>query len=882
ASVRDSSQEQREYTRLDGEPAVGMIIIKQSAANTVDTAKNVQDKLAQINKLYPNLKWSLAYDQSQFIVNSITDVRNSALIGGVLAVLILLLFLRNFRSTLVVALSIPISIISTFTLLYLCGFTLNTLSLSGLSLATGLIVDDAVVVLENIFRHIERDRLRPAQAAVAGANEISGAVVSSTLTVMVVFLPLFLIQGLAGQMFVQFALVVIFSIAISLLDALTVVPMLASRFISEEQVEEEADREARRTHQAEGEGEQHYRPEGDAEPKRRNLVVRLFDWFGDRYAALDRVYHRALGWALGHRAWIIGGALAVTAATFLLVPQIGTELLPQTDSGNFTVTVKLPVGTALSDTNDIMLRAEKIVRQNPDVQTIFSAAGTTLSLRGSTTTLAPYEGSMTVRLKDNRKHSTQEIMQTVQKQLAPLAGARSVVALYDIVTQILSGGNLNVEVDIYGNDLPTLSNVTNDVLAQVRNIPGMENADTNTQDATPELQFDVDRQKALELGVSFSDIANTINTATNGTLSSYYQEEGFQYPIYVQLPEVSRKAINQILNLPVSPGTTGSTGSAGGPGANTGSATSSTPASGANGAASDTSGTPSGGNGYVLLRQVVKPSIVLGPNEILRQNSQRYIGITAITQGRSQSQVLADLQKTLNQYPFPPGYYWDFGLNQRQQKDEFAGLGLAIGMAVALIYMLLASQFESFLYPLAILVSVPLSAIGVALGLFLTGRHFGLTAFIGLLLLIGIVVKNGILLIDYTNQLRARGLERNEAVLTASPTRLRPILMTTSAAILGMVPLALALGKGSETQAPLATAVIGGLTTSTLLTLFVVPVVYTLFDDLGRFLRRDKRDLAAPTRIPPGEEAVEQPTPSAPRGRKEQHNGAEKHNGKKA
>jgi HAE1 family hydrophobic/amphiphilic exporter-1 len=810
-----------------------MIIIKQSEANTVNTAKNVIAKLGQINKLYPNLKWSLAYDQSQFVTNSIEDVRNSALIGGALAIIILLLFLRNFRSTLVVALSIPISIISTFTLLYVCGFSLNTLSLSGLSLATGLIVDDAVVVLENIFRHIERDKKRPAEAAVTATNEISSAVIASTITIMVVFLPLLLIQGLAGQMFIQFALVVIFSIAISLLDALTVVPMLASRLIKEEEVEEEAEEQYARTEEREHGAHAHDGNNNQntekSDNRKKGPIKRVFDWFGDRFYALDRSYHNGLRWAIHHRWLVIAGAVGATAAAMLLVPQIGTEMLPQTDSGNFTVTVKLPVGTALADTNEVMKRAEAIVRKNPDVQTVFSAAGTTLSLRGNTTALTAYQGSMTVRLKDNRKRSTQEIMQMTQKQLSPLAGARIIVAPYDIVTQIISGGNQNVEVDIYGDNIPQLAAITRDVLSQVRTIPGMENADTNVQDATPELQFQVDRDKAVEMGVSFSDIATTINTSTNGTLASYYLENGFQYPIYVELPVAQRKDIDQILNLPISPSTASSTSGAGGASAAT------TGRGAVTGAVS----------GYVLLRQVATATIALGPNEIPRQNSQRYIGIVAITQGRPQSQIIADLQRLMNGYHFPPGYYWTFGRNQQQQKDEFAGLGLAVVMAILLIYMLLASQFESFVFPLTILLSVPLAAIGVVLALYPTGRAFGLTAFIGLLLLIGIVVKNGILLIDYTNQLRARGLERDEAVLTAAPTRLRPILMTSCAAILGMLPLALAIGKGSETQAPLATAVIGGLTTSTILTLFIVPVVYTLFDDLGRFFLKKKQEKAA-------------------------------------
>lgn len=840
ASVRDSYQEQRLYTRLNGQPAAGMIIVKQSAANTVDTAKNVQVKLEQVKKLFPNLTWGLAYDQSQFIVNAIDDVKNSALIGGALAVIILLFFLRNFRSTLVVALSIPISIISTFALLYICGFTLNVLSLSGLSLATGLIVDDAVVVLENIFRHIERDRKRPADAAVSGTMEISSAVVASTITIMVVFLPLLLIKGQSGQLFTEFALVVIFSIAISLLDALTVVPMLASRLIKEEEIEEEAE-----SHTKEGKA---HRAE-----KKHGPVIRLFDWFGDRFDDLDEAYRTALAWAIKHRIWVLLGASSTLVASLLLAPQIGTELLPQTDSGNFTVTIKMPVGTALTKTNETMIKAEAIVQKDPDVQTIFAAAGASLSLRGTTTSLTPYLGSMTVRLKDDRKTSTQVVMARVQKQFGSLAGARAIVSPYDIVTQIISGGNQNVEADIYGSDLNTLSATAHDILTQVRTIPGMENADTNVQDAVPELQFKIDRQKALQLGVSFSDIANTINGATSGALSSYYQEAGFQYPIYVQVPEDQRKKVEDILNLPVAPSqATASLGAA-----NSGAGSSAAPSSSG---ATPLSPVP-GAAKYVLLRQVATPIYAIGPSEITRQNSQRYIAITAVSGTRPLSDIQADLTKALNSYKFPPGYYWDLGRTQQQRKDEFAGLGLAVGMAIALIYMLLASQFESFVYPLTVLVSVPLSSIGVVLALFLTGRSFGLTAFIGLLLLIGIVVKNGILLIDYTGQLRSRGLTRDEAVLTASPTRLRPILMTTSAAILGMLPLALALGKGSETQAPLATAVIGGLSTSTFLTLFVVPVVYTLFDDLGHFFdKKRKTKKGGDTKTTPPDETASRAT----------------------
>jgi HAE1 family hydrophobic/amphiphilic exporter-1 len=333
----------------------------------------------------------------------------------------------------------------------------------------------------------------------------------------------------------------------------------------------------------------------------------------------------------------------------------------------------------------------------------------------------------------------------------------------------------------------------------------------------------VNRAKALQFGLSFSDIANTISTATNGTIASYYQEEGFQYPIIVQLPESARKTTDELKNLVIRPAN----------------------------APTSAVGTS------VTLSQVAEARNEVGPSEITRLDRQRYIAVTGQPQGRSAGEIQADIQKALSGMQFPSGYYWDWGTNQKRRAEEFSGMSLAIVLAICLIYMLLASQFESFVHPLTVLTSVPLSAVGVVLALFLTGKAFGLTAFIGLLMLVGIVVKNGILLVDYTNVLRGRGVPRDEAVLTAGPTRLRPILMTSSAAIFGMLPLAIGLGRGSETQAPMATAVIGGLITSTLLTLFVVPTVYTLFDDIGRFFRKDKLDLARPEMLEPSVEAIE-------------------------
>jgi len=785
AEVRDSHSERRIYTRLDGKPAVGLVISKQSGANTVSAADGVFKKLKLVNKLYPDIKFGLAYDQSQFIRESVSNVRDAAIVGGVLAILVLLFFLRNVRSTLVVALSIPTSIISTFALLYMCGFTINTMSLGGLALATGLIVDDAVVVLENIFRHIERDKKSATEAAISGTGEIMSAVVASTWTVMVVFLPLLLIKGQAGQMYTQFALVVIFSLAVSLLDATTIVPMLATRLIS---------------------GEAHHENLAKA-AEHPSLMMRMFHQFGVWLEALDNSYRRGLAWAIHHRLQTLAAATGITLGALLLAPLMGTELMPETDSGDFSINVKMPVGTSLEETNKAMLRVERAVRGNPNVRTAFSAAGSNLSMRIVASSLRPYQGGMIVKLKDNRKQSTLEVMKQLRMQLSQIPGVSARPSQTDLVTMIMTGGGTNIEINIFGDDLSTLSRLSREVMGRVKGIPGLENLDLNWQEAMPEVQWTVDREKAQQLGVSFEDVADTINTATNGSISSYYQEKGFQYPIIVQVPENLRKTVRDMSSLMVKAGPAGTS------------------------------------TGEIVLSQVATPNYGMGPSEITRLDRQRYVAVTGVPQGRSTGDIQKDITKVMEGFQMPAGYYWDWGTNQKRSAEEFSGMWVAVFLAIALIYMLLASQFESFAHPLTILLSVPLAGAGVVLAMFLTGRAFGLTAFIGVLMLVGIVVKNGILLVDYTNTLRRRGMPREEALLTAGPTRLRPILMTASAAVLGMLPLALALGKGSEVQAPMATAVIGGLCTSTVLTLFVVPVAYSLLDDAIRhFRRKDNAD----------------------------------------
>lgn len=818
ADIRDAAQEQRVETRLNGENAVGITITKQGDANTIQTVENVKEKIKEIQERYPELTFGIAYDQSKFVEKSIHLLQEHAIIGGTLAILAILFFLRNLRSTLVVALSIPISITSTFALMYFCGFTLNTISLSAMALATGLIVDDAIVILENIFRHIERDKKTVVDASVEGPKEIMGAVVASTITVMVVFLPLFMVQGQSGQIFTQLALVVIFSIGISLLDAATVVPMLASRVLKAEEIEELEHPGLR-----------------EERGKKAGPVTKVFEALGRFFHSVDESYRNGLRWAIHHRLVVLTGVAAITLAVLPLWPMIGNETLPKSDSGDLNVRVKLPIGTALTTTNQKMREVEQVLLANPNVETVFLASGANIGFRGGVGGASSFEGSANIHLKEDRLLNTEGVVKQLQKDLGTISGIRANVSPFDLVNNILGGNNTGIQIDIFGQDLAATTTAARTVMDQLGDIKGLQNLDLSVQEAAPELQWNVDRRKAEALGVSFSDIATAIRTATNGSLATYYQDGGYQYPIYVQVPVERRRSVEDLKNLPIKPSGT----------------------------------TVEGQNApQVTLGQVATPVLETGPNQINRLNRQRYISVQGRVVDRAESEVQADVSAAMAKVELPRGMNWEFGERQRRKAEEFNGLGAAVFLAVALIYMLLASQFESFITPLVVLFTVPLCVIGVILSLFITDRAFGLTAFVGLLMLIGIVVKNGILLVDYTTQLRSRGMARDAAILMASPTRLRPILMTSVCAILGMMPLAAALGAASELQAPLATVVIGGLTTSTILTLFVVPVAYTLFDDLARFLRKDKRDLSQADLVEPTPAAAG-PTDLVEAGRKD-------------
>ncbi|RYG18940.1 efflux RND transporter permease subunit, partial [bacterium] len=463
-------------------------------------------------------------------------------------------------------------------------------------------------------------------------------------------------------------------------------------------------------------------------------------------------------------------------------------------------------------------KLEKALLADPEVETVFVGAGANVSFRGAGGSL-PYRGGATVRLKRDRKSTTEEVINRLKPVFSEIPG-RTTGNPFDMVSNILGGNNQGVQIDVFATDIAAMQRAARDVRDALSNIPGLEGVDVGSEDASPEVRFTVDRAKMSLFGVSYADVAEAISTATSARLSTYFQDpkDSQQYPIYVQLPVDTRRSIPDILNIPVR---------------------TNTPVAGTNQAAG------TGGNSSVLLRQVATVRIENGPNEIQRLNRQRYVSVGGrVGEGRSESEIQEAVKKVMANVELPQGARWEFGERQRRREQEFAGLGMAVFLAIALIYTLLASQFESFIYPLIVLCSVPLCAPGVIIALLLANQAFGLTAYVGVLMLVGIVVKNGILLVDYTNQLRSRGQARDEAILEASPTRLRPILMTSLCAILGMLPLALGIGNSSKLQAPLATAVVGGLFTSTALTLFVVPIVYTFFDDLARRFRGNPMDLS--------------------------------------
>jgi len=773
AEVKDGSAEQTHLSRVNGQPGLAVLINKQSGVNTVQVARDIKAVLAELQgEVPPDFTFQTVMDQSEFIEDSINSVIKKIFLGGTLAILVMLVFLRNVRSTLIISTAIPISIIGTFVLLYFNDMTLNLISLSGLTLGIGLIVDDAIVVLENIYRHRQQG-YGLVDAAKQATDEVGNAVISATLTTVAVFMPIVFVEGLASQLFKPMAYTVTFAVLTSLMVALTLVPLLSSRYLKVE------------------------------EPREGTLWGKVYRSSGEKFDRFYNWYRGVLQWSLGHRKTVIITITLMFVGSLALIPMVGAEFMPGMDEGYVKATLDLPDGTHLEETNRIVSKVESLAKEIPEVDNIITNVGFTgsESMGGQTSS---DQGQVYFQLvgMGERTRSTEDIANAVREKTEQIAGADINVSATGPASEGQQSGS-PVSVTIKGDDLEVLSSLAEEATSLVEAVPGTTEVANSLGEGRPEIRVIANRDRAAAYGLGGAQIASAVRTAVQGTVATQYRTGGDEIDVRVRLAGGQNANIEDLQNLTVS-----------------------SPVAGA-----------------VPIRQVARLVEAEGPNSINRTDQSRVVNVTANLSGRDLGSVMGDINAKLNGMDLPQGYSIEYGGENEEMADAFGNLGLALLLAVALVYLVMVAQFESLLYPFIIMFSVPVTIIGVTLSLLLSGRPFSVPAFIGVILLAGIVVKNAIVLVEYINVLRRRGMERDEAILEAGPTRLRPILMTALTAILAMFPMALGMGAGAEGQAPLATVVVGGLAFSTVITLVLVPVVYAVMDDIPRWWknRRQKK-----------------------------------------
>jgi HAE1 family hydrophobic/amphiphilic exporter-1 len=763
ARVSDTYERLERIIRVNRERGLRLAIRKQSGANTVEVARRVLAEVDALNRAFPQIRIVPVINQGNFIERSIANVAKSVLYGGVLAVLVLLFFLRNVRSTLVISAAIPISVIATFALLFFGGFTLNLMTLGGLALGVGMMVDSSVVVMENIFRRRQENQEALAVAAVQGTREVGGAIIASTVTTLVIFLPLIFLRDVSGVLFRELAYVIMFSLLCSLLVALSLVPTLASRLLDTPR-------------------------DGPVQSARRTqgLAARMAGWS----LRLADAYRDALQWALRHRAATLTGAAALFAASLLLIPLIGTEFLPPSDEGEVRITGEMAPGTRL-DLVDQQTRAMEKIVYAAVPETVSSVVSVVTSSRRAG---GASQGEIRLSLTSaaQRARSNARIASDLRRRLdgqIPGMKIRTRAPQGQFLLERLLAAEEGVVVEVRGFELGTLDTLSRRVVKSIADVPGITDVDVSHKAGVPELAIGVDRDKVASLGLSVRDVTRVIETAIAGSRAGEYRVGGNSYRILVQLENAEKRSPDEVLDLTL------------------------TTASGE----------------QVALRNLVDTSLSRGPILIDRKDQQRLVSIRANVAGRDLGAVARDVQARLDQIPRPGGYALRIAGNFEEQQKAFRELLIALALALTLVYMVLAAQYESLRDPLVVMGSVPLAAVGVLLILFLTRTTFNLQSFIGCIMLGGIVVNNAILLVDQAGQLRRAGSGVLDAVTEAGRRRLRPILMTTLTTILALLPLALGIGEGADAQAPLARVVIGGLTASMLVTLVLIPVVYSMF-----------------------------------------------------
>lgn len=755
ADVRLIEKDPSEMVYTGGERTLSLSVQKSPDANTVQVAQNLRAEIAKIQQELSGAKLSIFLDTATYVESSIDNVSQSALLGGTLSVVILFLFLRHFRSTLVIGLSIPISVIATFILIYFNGITLNMMTLSGLTLGVGMLVDNSIVVLENIFRY-RTEGVEAKEASIHGAEEVRNAIVASTLTTIVVFLPLAFVEGMIRIMFRDFSMTVVMSLVASLVVALTLVPMLSSKLLA-------TNTEALKT------GE-----------KKAGIFLKI-----------EKFYRKLLATALKRRKTVIAVTIAIFVSSLGSAAIVGMEFFPATDQGQLSLSVKLPEGSSLEETRLMVQDVEEIiinatVGELDTVQSRVGMADQSSSITGATTT---NKATMTVKLfsKDERNRSDKAIADDIRSRLTNLTGAEFKVA----VQSGMMGGSM-IDLKILGDDLDTLNLISEDLTKKIKAVLGTREVKSSMEEGLPEIQVVIDRERAALFGLNNASISNIVKSRVDGIIASRIKLDYEEINIVIKS---ELKAGNQYENL------------------------------------MDTVVMSPRGVA-VPLSQIATVKMDQGPSTITRVDQERYASITGDVFGRDLGSVNTDIQALLDDYPLPAGYSFDVGGQAEEMNKSFRSLGLALILSVVFVYMIIASQFESLMQPFVIMFSVPLAMSGGLIALLLTGTPLSVPAMIGMIMLAGIVVNNAIVLVDAINLRREQGQERQDAIMSAGPVRLRPILMTTLTTVLGLLPMAIGLGEGSESMAPMAQFVVGGLLLSTLLTLVFIPVLYTYADDL--------------------------------------------------
>ncbi len=768
ARIADGHEEQRTLALIDGQRSLALEIRKQSGGNTVDVAEAVKAALPILNRELPGqTQLQVVRDNSTFIREAVEDVQLTMILGALFTVFIVFLFLNSWRSTVITGLTLPVSIVSAFIVMRALGFSLNILTLMGLSLSVGLLIDDAIVVRENIVRHMQfgRDHY---EAARKGTSEIGLAVMATTFSIIAVFVPIAFMKGIVGRFFYEFGITIAFAVLVSLFVSFTLDPMLSSRW---------------------------YDPAVETSRRRRGLA-RALEAFDNWFLNLRNAYEKAIRFSLRHRAWIMAVSLALFVGGLFVFDTLGEEFMPSYDRGEFQVSFKSNPGSALEETEDISKDIVRLILSKPGVHY-------TLTTIGAGSSSALHEGSIYVKLKPKKERTASDdaLRDSLRKELG--AYGRAIVSIEDVADM---GDSRPLQLSVQGPDMKELDRISAAVMDRIREIPGAVDIDRSLDPDKPEIKVRIDRAVASDLGIELESLAMAMRTLLNGEVATQFEDaDGDAYDVRVRLSKQQRRSAEVLNDIDLL----------------------------------SSKKDAAGRDILAPMGQVVQFTRAASSSQIRHYDLMREVRIFANTAGRPIGDVENDMKDAIEKMHLPAGYSVNFTGESEEMNETFDYIYEALILAVVFIYLILASQFGSFMHPLAIMLSLPLSLIGVAGILVLTQDTLNIMSMIGLILLMGLVTKNAILLIDYTKRLRLEGRERTAALVEAGKTRFRPIVMTTMAMIFGMLPLAFEIGAGSEMRAPMARAVIGGLITSTLLTLIAVPVVYSLLDDLvDRFSRK--------------------------------------------